>query len=414
MDHLHELARQAKEAAGKLALYDTATKNRGLEAIALALEARQGEILEANGRDMAQAEQSGMRPAMLDRLRLTPERIAGMAKGVREVMALPDPVGEIMDTVVRPNGLNIRKVRVPLGVVGIIYEARPNVTVDAAVLCLKSGNAAFLRGGKEAFGTNLVLAGIMKDALAQAGLDSDCVTFLDDTSHATADAMMRQRGFIDVLIPRGGAGLIRRVLETATIPTIETGTGNCHLYVDKSADLDMAVEILFNGKCSRPSVCNALETVLVHEAVAERFLPAAYARLEACHVEWRGCERTQAILPGITAATEEDYAQEFNDYILAARVVDSLDQALAHIARYTTHHSEAIVTADPTAAERFLREVDAAAVYVNASTRFTDGGEFGCGAEIGISTQKMHARGPMGLRELTSYKYVVQGNGQVR
>ena len=414
MDHLHELARQAKEAAGKLALYDTATKNRGLEAIALALEARQGEILEANGRDMAQAEQSGMRPAMLDRLRLTPERIAGMAKGVREVMALPDPVGEIMDTVVRPNGLNIRKVRVPLGVVGIIYEARPNVTVDAAVLCLKSGNAAFLRGGKEAFGTNLVLAGIMKDALAQAGLNSDCITFLDDTSHATADAMMRLRGFIDVLIPRGGAGLIRRVLETATIPTIETGTGNCHLYVDKSADLDMAVEILFNGKCSRPSVCNALETVLVHEAVAERFLPAAYARLEACHVEWRGCERTRAILPGITAATEEDYAQEFNDYILAARVVDSLDQALAHIARYTTHHSEAIVTADPTAAERFLREVDAAAVYVNASTRFTDGGEFGCGAEIGISTQKMHARGPMGLRELTSYKYVVQGNGQVR
>lgn len=414
MDHLHELARQAKEAAGKLALYDTATKNRGLEAIALALEARQGEILEANGRDMAQAEQSGMRPAMLDRLRLTPERIAGMAKGVREVMALPDPVGEIMDTVVRPNGLNIRKVRVPLGVVGIIYEARPNVTVDAAVLCLKSGNAAFLRGGKEAFGTNLVLAGIMKDALAQAGLDSDCVTFLDDTSHATADAMMRLRGFIDVLIPRGGAGLIRRVLETATIPTIETGTGNCHLYVDKSSDLDMAVEILFNGKCSRPSVCNALETVLVHEAVAERFLPAAYARLEACHVEWRGCERTRAILPGITAATEEDYAQEFNDYILAARVVDSLDQALAHIARYTTHHSEAIVTADAKAAERFLREVDAAAVYVNASTRFTDGGEFGCGAEIGISTQKMHARGPMGLRELTSYKYVVQGNGQVR
>lgn len=414
MDHLHELAHQAKEAAGKLALYDTATKNRGLEAIALALEARQGEILEANGRDMAQAEQSGMRPAMLDRLRLTPERIAGMAKGVREVMALPDPVGEIMDTVVRPNGLNIRKVRVPLGVVGIIYEARPNVTVDAAVLCLKSGNAAFLRGGKEAFGTNLVLAGIMKDALAQAGLDSDCITFLDDTSHATADAMMRLRGFIDVLIPRGGAGLIRRVLETATIPTIETGTGNCHLYVDKSADLDMAVEILFNGKCSRPSVCNALETVLVHEAVAERFLPAAYARLEACHVEWRGCERTRAILPGITAATEEDYAQEFNDYILAARVVDSLDQALAHIARYTTHHSEAIVTADAKAAERFLREVDAAAVYVNASTRFTDGGEFGCGAEIGISTQKMHARGPMGLRELTSYKYVVQGNGQVR
>ena len=414
MDHLHMLAQKAKNAAVKLALYDTETKNRGLEAIASALLSRQTEILAANAKDMHQAAENGMRPTMLDRLRLTPERVAGMAQGVRDVIALPDPVGEVMETIQRPNGLKIEKVRVPLGVVGIIYEARPNVTVDAAVLCLKSGNAAFLRGGREAFQSNMTLMEVMRDALYAAGLEPDCVTLLDDTSHETADAMMRLRGYIDVLIPRGGAGLIRTVLENAAIPTIETGTGNCHLYVDESADLDMAVEILFNGKCSRPSVCNALETVLVHQAAAERFLPAARARLDECQVEWRGCPRTCAVLPGITPAGEEDYAEEFNDYILAARVVDSLDEALDHIARYTTHHSEAIVTGDTAAAERFLREVDAAAVYVNASTRFTDGGEFGRGAEIGISTQKMHARGPMGMRELTSYKYLVHGTGQVR
>ena len=414
MDHLHMLAQRAKNAAVKLALYDTDTKNRGLEAIAAALTSRQTEILAANAKDMHQAAESGMRPTMLDRLRLTPERVAGMAQGVRDVIALPDPVGEVMETIQRPNGLKIEKVRVPLGVVGIIYEARPNVTVDAAVLCLKSGNAAFLRGGREAFQSNMTLMEVMRDALYAAGLEPDCVTLLDDTSHETADAMMGLRGYIDVLIPRGGAGLIRTVLENAAIPTIETGTGNCHLYVDESADLDMAAELLFNGKCSRPSVCNALETVLVHQAVAERFLPAAKARLDECQVEWRGCPRTRVILPDAVPAQEADYADEFNDYILAAKVVDSLDEALDHIARYTTHHSEAIVTADSAAAERFLREVDAAAVYVNASTRFTDGGEFGCGAEIGISTQKMHARGPMGMRELTSYKYLVHGAGQVR
>lgn len=414
MDHLHMLAQRAKNAAVKLALYDTDTKNRGLEAIAAALTSRQTEILAANAKDMHQAAESGMRPTMLDRLRLTPERVAGMAQGVRDVIALPDPVGEVMETIQRPNGLKIEKVRVPLGVVGIIYEARPNVTVDAAVLCLKSGNAAFLRGGREAFQSNMTLMEVMRDALYAAGLEPDCVTLLDDTSHETADAMMGLRGYIDVLIPRGGAGLIRTVLENAAIPTIETGTGNCHLYVDESADLDMAAELLFNGKCSRPSVCNALETVLVHQAAAERFLPAAKARLDECQVEWRGCPRTRAILPDAVPAQEADYADEFNDYILAAKVVDSLDEALDHIARYTTHHSEAIVTADSAAAERFLREVDAAAVYVNASTRFTDGGEFGCGAEIGISTQKMHARGPMGMRELTSYKYLVHGAGQVR
>ena len=414
MDHLHELAHQAKEAAGKLALYDTATKNRGLEAIAMALEARQGEILEANDRDMAQAEQSGMRPAMLDRLRLTPERIAGMAKGVREVMALPDPVGEIMDTVARPNGLHIRKVRVPLGVVGIIYEARPNVTVDAAVLCLKSGNAAFLRGGKEAFGTNLVLAGIMKDALTQAGLDSDCVTFLDDTSHATADAMMRLRGFIDVLIPRGGAGLIRRVLETATIPTIETGTGNCHVYVDKSADYAMAEAIVINAKTQRTGVCNAAETLLVQEDWAEEHLKSLLKALTDKNVELHGDEAAARYTEGMIPATEADWADEYLRLAMAVKVVPDVKAAVEHINRYGTKHTECIVTADKANADYFLRNVDAAVVDWNASTRFTDGFEFGFGAELGISTQKLHARGPLGLEEITSYKYLVLGTGQVR
>ncbi|MBU5627356.1 glutamate-5-semialdehyde dehydrogenase [Oscillibacter sp. MSJ-2] len=414
MDHLHELAGRVKAAAKELALYSAETKNRGLSAIADALESRREEILAANVRDVAEAEQNGVRPTMVDRLTLTDERIESMAKGVRDVMALPDPVGEVMETVHRPNGLNIQKVRVPLGVIGIIYEARPNVTVDSAALCLKSGNAAFLRGGKEAFRSNMTLMSILRDALTQAGLNPDCMLLLDDTSHEVAREMMRLRGYIDVLIPRGGAGLIRSVLDNASLPVIETGTGNCHLYVDQSADLAMAVELLFNGKCSRPSVCNALETVLVHRDVAQAFLPAAKARLDEASVEWRGCPRACAILPGIQPATEQDYADEFNDYILAARVVESLDQALYHIARYSTHHSECIVTEDPESAGRFSAEVDAAAVYVNASTRFTDGSEFGLGAEIGISTQKMHARGPMGLRELTSYKYLIHGTGQIR
>lgn len=414
MDRLHELAGQVKAAAKELSLYSTEEKNRGLSAIADALERNSERILSANAADVADAEKNGVRPTMVDRLTLTSQRIADMAQGVRDVIALPDPVGEVLETIHRPNGLNIQKVRVPLGVIGIIYEARPNVTVDSAVLCLKSGNAAFLRGGKEALRSNLTLMEIMRDALAQAGLNPDCMVLLDDTSHAVARDMMNLRGYIDVLIPRGGAGLIRTVLDNASLPVIETGTGNCHLYVDRSADLNMAVELLFNGKCSRPSVCNALETVLVHQDVAEAFLPAAKRRLDAANVEWRGCPRTCAILPGIHSATEEDYAEEFNDYILAARVVDSLEEALSHIAQYSTHHSECIVTQDSAAADRFTAAVDAAAVYVNASTRFTDGSEFGLGAEIGISTQKMHARGPMGLRELTSYKYLIHGTGQVR
>ena len=298
--------------------------------------------------------------------------------------------------------------------VGVIYEARPNVTADSAVLCFKAGNAAFLRGGKEAFRSNTELAQIMRRALEEQGLNPDCVCLLDDTSRQTAAAMMGLRGLIDVLIPRGGAGLIRSVVENAKVPVIETGAGNCHVYVDKAADLTMAAEILFNAKCSRPSVCNAAESLLVHQDIASEFLPMAKTRLDECQVEWRGCPRTIAILPGIAPATVEDYAVEYNDYILSCKVVNCIEDAVRHIQRYTTGHSESIVTQDPQAAQLFADQVDAAAVYINASTRFTDGAEFGMGAEIGISTQKMHARGPMGLKELTSWKYIVQGQGQTR
>ncbi|MBQ9980860.1 MAG: glutamate-5-semialdehyde dehydrogenase [Oscillospiraceae bacterium] len=413
MTDIYTLAARAKAASVKLGLYDTETKNRGLEAIACALEQRMDEILAANEKDISAAVESGTRAALIDRLTLTAQRVAAIANSVRDVIKLPDPVGEILEDFTRPNGIRIRKVRVPLGVVGIIYEARPNVTVDSAVLCFKSGNVAFLRGGKEAFNSNMTLMGIMRDALEGAGLEPDCLLLLDDTSRKTAQEMMCLRGYIDVLIPRGGPGLIRSVVENAKVPVIETGTGNCHLYVDAGADIDMAVNILFNGKCSRPSVCNALETVLVHRDAAEKFLPAAKAKLDEMKVQWRGEEKARAIVD-MFEATEDDFADEFGDYILAARVVDSIDEAIAHIAKYTTHHSECIVTSDAAAAERFTGEIDAAAVYVNASTRFTDGGEFGLGAEIGISTQKTHARGPMGLKELTSYKYIVTGNGQIR
>lgn len=414
MSNLYELAARAKAASGRLQLYDADMKNRGLAAIADALEARSGEILLANKADVEEAEKNGTRASLIDRLTLTNQRIDGIANSVREVIALPDPVGEVLEEFTRPNGITIKKVRVPLGVVGIIYEARPNVTVDSSVLCFKSGNVAFLRGGKEAFHSNMALMSIMRDALEVAGLDPDCLILLDDTTRETAQEMMRLRGYIDVLIPRGGAGLIRSVMESANIPVIETGTGNCHIYVDKSADISMAAALLLNGKCSRPSVCNALETVLVHREVAKKFLPLAKAKLDECHVEWRGDPATRAIIEGVNAATEQDYIDEFGDFILAAKIVDSLDEAIAHVSKYTTHHSECIVTSDPEAAKRFTSEIDAAAVYVNVSTRFTDGGEFGLGAEIGISTQKMHARGPMGLRELTSCKYIVTGDGQIR
>ena len=413
-DHLHQLAKQAKEVARQLALYDTEQKNRALLAIAQALEDNIPAILAANARDVESAQENGVRPTMIDRLRLDEGRVRSMAEGARQVAQLPDPTGNVLETIHRPNGMVIEKVSVPMGVIGIIYEARPNVTVDSAVLCFKAGSAAFLRGGKEAFFSNTQLTKVMRSALEQEGLCPDCVILLDDTSRETAQQMMGLRGYIDVLIPRGGAGLIRSVVENAKVPVIETGTGNCHIYVDKDADLDMAVEILYNAKCSRPSVCNAAESLLVHQDVAEEFLPRAKQKLDECKVEWRGSPRTVAILPGIAPATLEDYAAEYNDYILSCKVIDGLDEAIAHIRRYSTGHSECIVTRNEEAARRFARSVDSAAVYINASTRFTDGSEFGMGAEIGISTQKLHARGPMGLRELTSYKYVILGSGQVR
>ena len=352
---------------------------------------------------------------MIDRLILTDTRIESIAAAVLKVVALPDPIGEELSRSTMYNGIEIRKVRVPLGVIGIIYEARPNVTVDAAVLCLKSGNAAFLRGGSETIHSNITLESIMRTALASVGFPEACITLIHDTDRAVAREMMRLRDYIDVLIPRGGAGLIRSVVENASVPVIETGVGNCHVYVDASADLKMAADIILNAKAQRVSVCNAAETLLVHKDVAETFLPMAKAALDTKGVELRCCPAAKAILSdAVHAASEEDYAAEFLDYILAVRVVDDLDAAIAHIRRYSTHHSEAIVTRDMNAAEYFCNAIDSAALYINASTRFTDGEEFGFGAEIGISTQKIHARGPMGLRELCSYKYILRGEGQVR
>ena len=404
----------AKVAARTLSVADTAQKNKALEAIAQALLDRQAEILSANARDLAAARESGMRQSLQDRLALDEKRIAGIVEGVRQVAALPDPIGQVTKMEKRPNGLIIGRRRVPLGVIGIIYEARPNVTVDAAALCLKSGNTVILRGGKEALHSNMALTSIMRDALNQSGLPMDCVSLVASTSRESATEMMNLTGYLDVLIPRGGAGLIRSVVENARVPVIQTGVGVCHIYVHEKADLQMAADILYNAKCSRPSVCNAAECVLVDRAVAEQFLPMAQARLADKHVEFRGCPETCAILPDAVPATEEDWDTEYGDYILAAKVVEGQDEAMDFIADHGTGHSEAIVTADYFAAQRFLDEVDAAAVYVNASTRFTDGFEFGLGAEIGISTQKMHARGPMGLEELTSSKYVIYGTGQVR
>ena len=414
MTDLRELAAQAKEAARVLAGASEERKNRALENISDALLRHQDEILAANRADCDAAHADGMSDAMLDRLTLTGARLERMAAAVRKVRDLPDPVGEVMEERVLENGLQLSKVRVPLGVVGIIYESRPNVTVDAAVLCLKSGNAAFLRGGSESIRSNIALERVMREALAQSGFPQNAVTLVHDTSRETASQMMQLRGLIDVLIPRGGAGLIAAVVRSASVPVIETGTGNCHVYVHEKADLRMAVDIIVNAKAQRVSVCNAAETLLVDEAVADNFLPMAQKALTANGVTLRGCERTRAILEDAAPADDDDWAREYLDYILAVRVVQGLDEAISHIARYSTGHSECIVTQDAEAAARFLREIDAAAVYHNASTRFTDGEEFGMGAEIGISTQKMHARGPMGLRELCSYKYIVRGSGQIR
>ena len=414
MTDLNIIGAAAKDAAFALANASTAQKDAALAAIAAALEARAAEILSANREDVETARAGGMSPSMLDRLSLSEARVKGMAEGVRDVAKLPDPVGRVLSGSTLACGLAMEKIAVPLGVIGIIFEARPNVTSDAAALCLKSGNACILRGGKEAIRSNTAIAKVMRGALKEAGLDENCVCLIEDTDRATATAMMRLNRYIDCLIPRGGAGLIRSVVENATVPVIETGVGNCHAYVEKTADIAMAAEIVFNAKTSRPSVCNALETLLVDEAIAETALPVIAARLKEKNVELRGCPRTCAILPEAVPACENDYEVEFLDYILAVKVVSGIDEAIAHIRRYSSHHSECIVTRDLAAARRFTREVDSAAVYVNASTRFTDGGVFGLGAEIGISTQKLHARGPMGLEALVSYKYVLYGDGQVR
>ena len=413
--NLEEMGSRALVASRVLASAGTAKKNMALEYIADALIESAGSILSANEEDVKAAKNAGTRASMIDRLTLTEERIKGIADGVRKVALLEDPVGKSDGGWQRPNGLKIQKVRVPLGVIGIIYEARPNVTVDAAALCLKSGNACLLRGGRDALRSNLELARIMRKAIAKAGLPEDCVQVLEDTSHETAQKMMKLNKYIDVLIPRGGRGLIRSVVENSTVPVIETGAGNCHVYVDESADIDMAVNIISNAKTSRPSVCNAAETLLVHKNIAREFLPRAKEMLDKKHVELRGDELTREILGNsVVPATEEDWETEYNDYILAVKTVSSTDEAIAHINKYGTRHSEAIVTDSFANSQKFLREVDAAAVYVNASTRFTDGNEFGFGAEIGISTQKLHARGPMGLDELTTVKYQIIGSGQVR
>ena len=414
MTALEQLGRRAKQAEQFLRTASTASKDHGLTQIADALLEHTAAILEANAKDIANGEQAGMSPALLDRLRLNEARIAGMAQGMREIVALPDPVGRVLSGGNRPNGLQIVKVAVPLGVVAVIFEARPNVTVDAAALCLKSGNAVILRGGKEAIHSNQAIAAVMRAALEQAGLPQDCIQLVADTSRDSANELMRLNAYADVLIPRGGGGLIRAVVEHATVPVIETGVGNCHVYVDQAADLEMAAEIVFNAKTSRPSVCNACESLLVHRGIAEQALPLIKRRLDEKQVVLRGDKAACAILPGIEAAQEADWSTEYLDYILSVKVVGSIEEAIAHIGRYGTGHSECIVTQNYSAAEQFLNEVDAAAVYVNASTRYTDGGEFGFGAEIGISTQKLHARGPLGLSELTSVKYKIYGAGQVR
>lgn len=411
---IDEMGKKAKAASRQLATAGE-LKNTALKAIAEALLSNMDRIIEANTIDLENGKANGLTPSLLDRLKLDEARVKGVAEGVLEVAALPDPIGTVISGSTRPNGMEITKIRVPLGVIGIIFEARPNVTVDAAVLCLKSGNAVILRGGKEAINSNKCLTAIMQDAIESAGLDRNCVQLIADTTRRSSVELMELTEYLDVLIPRGGKGLIRAVVENAKVPVIETGAGNCHVYVDESADIDMAANIIYNAKTSRPSVCNAIETILVHEKIAEKVLPAIKARLDEKNVELRGCEKTAAILGScVVPADESDWETEYGDYILAVKVVSSIEEAIDHIAKYSTGHSECIVTSNYKNAKLFTSAVDSAAVYVNVSTRFTDGGMFGLGAEIGISTQKLHARGPMGLNELTSMKFVIEGDGQVR
>lgn len=407
-------AQAAKQAAAKLAVTSTAVKNAALLAMATALEAQQAEILAANERDMTAAAAKGMKSSMLDRLKLTAERISGMADGLRQVAGLADPVGNVIDGKTLPNGLHITKIRVPLGVIGIIYEARPNVTADAAGLCLKSGNAVILKGGSEAMESNKTVAAILAQAADGAGIPAGSIQFIDTSDRQAVQDLIHMNGLVDVVIPRGGAGLIQAVVRNASVPVIETGAGVCHTYVDKDADVEMAMKIAFNAKVQRPSVCNAMETLLVHKDIADKFLPMMLMMYNSSAVEIRGDETVQEYSGQVHPATEEDWSTEYGDLRLSVKIVDSIEEAMAHIAKYGTGHSECIVTNNYQAAQLFQYTVDAAAVYVNASTRFTDGNEFGFGAEIGISTQKLHARGPMALPELTSTKYLINGNGQVR
>lgn len=407
-------AAAAKKAAAELAVTSTAVKNRALLAMAQALRDRQAEILQANAEDMRQAAAKGMKASMLDRLKLTEQRIAGMAEGLEQVAGLPDPVGSVVGGSRLANGMTVTKVRVPLGVIGIIYEARPNVTADAAGLCLKSGNAVILKGGSEAMQSNKIIAAVLAEAAEKAGIPAGAVQFIDTSDRQAVTDLIHMNGLVDVVIPRGGAGLIKAVVMNATVPVIETGAGVCHTFVDASADVQMAMDIAYNAKVQRPSVCNAMETLLVHKDIAGKFLPPMLEKYFAAGVEIRGDERVQAFSSQVLAATEEDWSTEYGDLRLSVKVVDSLEEAMEHIAVYSTGHSECIVTSDYANARKFQLRVDAAAVYVNASTRFTDGFEFGFGAEIGISTQKLHARGPMALPELTSTKYLIDGSGQVR
>lgn len=412
--YLENIGINAKEAAKTLSVASSDVKNKALAKIADSLEANARQIIKANELDIENGRNAGLAESMLDRLMLNADRISKIASAIREIIALDDPVGKTISGTTRPNGMRISKVTVPLGVIAVIYEARPNVTVDAAALCLKSGNTVILRGGKEAVNSNTAIAKVMRQALKDAGLDENCIQLIEKTDRETATALMKLNKYVDVLIPRGGGGLIRSVVENATVPVIRTGEGNCHIYIDKDADIDMAAEIVFNAKTSRVSVCNACESLLVHKDIAQFALIAIKEQLDKKNVVIIGDEAVQEILPDVVPATDEDWAKEYLDYKISVKVVNDIDEAIAHIAEYSTDHSESIITENYHAAEKFISQVNSSAVYVNASTRFTDGGEFGFGAEIGISNQKLHVRGPVGLPELTSYKYIIRGNGQIR
>ncbi|MBD5476127.1 MAG: glutamate-5-semialdehyde dehydrogenase [Lachnospiraceae bacterium] len=414
MEYLETLGEKAVAAKYELQKLSTEAKNGALQAVAAALVKETDRILAANQKDYEIAKQGGMAEGLLDRLKLTDARIEGMAEGLRQIVELHDPVGEVMEAFDRPNGLHISKVRVPMGVIGIIYEARPNVTADAFGLCFKTGNAVILKGGKDAFYSNEAITEIIRETLGNRQIPADAIQLITDNDRAVTTAFMQLKQYVDVLIPRGGAGLIRAVVENSTIPVIETGTGNCHIYVDEEADLEQAIPIIVNAKTQRIGVCNACESLLVHEKIADRFLPALGEALKAKNVEMRGDQKVMTLIPDALEATEEDYGTEYLDYIISMKTVTSVDEAVEHINKYNTRHSDAILTENTAHAETFLQGVDSACVYVNASTRFTDGFEFGFGAEIGISTQKLHARGPMGLKELTTYKYLIRGDGQIR